>query len=445
MANIRLRINGKCKDDIQRHYEEGLHSARESVYKLRMGACPGGDMLGWLDLPHEMDGERLEAILRKTRELQEQYDTAVVVGIGGSFLGARAMLDALADQRAWGGMDVRFVGYTLCSDYLASQLRELDGRRVCVVVISKSGATMETVLAFWLLREYLQSSGRYDPKAVVVVTDEEQGMLHALAEAEGCEQFAFPRSVGGRFSVLSVVGLLPMALGGLDVQALLEGARLAHQECYLKPKGVGPAVHYACIRTSLYQRSALIIPSPMVEVLACYTPFLNSFGEWFKQLFAESEGKRLLESAGGLPNQRRGIFPVSASFTTDLHSLGQYLQEGDLRYFETHVRFQDSIRGVTIPDSGFAGDGLRYLAGRTLHEVNRVASEATVAAHPCPSITLDLRCRDAYNLGYLLFFMEVSCAISGMLLGVNPFDQPGVERYKQHMVELLGWPGYEKE
>lgn len=405
-----------------------LSEAQDQFVQLLAGDCAGSDFLGWLHLPEEMTGTPLAEIEREAERLRRDYDVVVIVGIGGSYLGAEALLTALSDQRKEnGGAELIFLGFTLCPDYVTSVLRRLEGRHFAVVVISKSGTTTEPAVAFRLLQGLLDAEeAGEDAKRVVAITDAARGALHDMAVSRGYVRFVIPDDVGGRFSVLTAVGLLPLAIAGVEVRELLRGATDAQHALLADKSAKNPALRYAAARQMHYRQGK------KVEVLATYTPFLRSLSEWYKQLFAESEGK-----AG------RGVFASSACYTTDLHSLGQYFQEGERLFFETHLHVNRSENSIFMDERRDNADGLNYLSGMSLHRINSTVLEATMLAHEegdMPCLRLSIPRRDAYWLGYLVYFFELSCAVSVLMQGINPFDQPGVEAYKRKMFHLLGKP-----
>ncbi|MBX7058840.1 MAG: glucose-6-phosphate isomerase [Leptospirales bacterium] len=401
-------------------------AAARGVLESRKG--PGSDYLGWLDLPGNIQSD-LTAIQQAAEEARKS-EALVCVGIGGSYLGARAVIEALRGPLR-GGFPVYFAGHQLDARYHQDLLKLLEGKRYAVNVISKSGTTTEPGVAFRLLWRDL--SARYDGatlrKLVFATTDAKKGSLRKLADQAGLQTFVIPDDVGGRFSVLTPVGLLPIAAAGLDIAALVGGA--AEMARALRDESnagydANPALQYACYRNSEYRRGRKI------EIMASYQSGLSMFHEWWKQLFGESEGK-----------QGRGIFPASVSLSTDLHSMGQWMQDGERSIFETVLDIIDEP-GPTLFSQDNDDDGLNYLAGRSLHQVNRTALEATLQAHHSGDVaclTLRIARLDERILGALLYLFEYSCGISAYMLGVNPFDQPGVEAYKKNMFRLLGKPG----
>jgi len=394
------------------------------------GRCAGSDYLGWIRLPRTARAD-LDAIRECAERLRGEVEDLVVVGIGGSYLGSRALLEAFAEPGRRGGMrigngpEIHFAGEHLGGARLAGLLRRLEDRRFAVNVISKSGTTLEPSVAFRLLRgELVARFGAEADRLIVATTDPERGALRGMAEDRGWTSFAIPPDVGGRFSVLSPVGLLPLAVAGLDVGALLEGAGKELERFLSKDSPEeNPAMNYAMHRQHFYGKDLA------VEVLSTFEPELFLLGDWWAQLFGESEGK-----------EGKGIFPAAARFTTDLHSLGQYLQDGRRQLFETFLRVDQAADALVVPESDDEGDGLGELAGRQIHQLNRAAEEGTIRAHsgsgmPVMAITIPEITPEA--LGGLVGFFEGACAISALMMGLNPFDQPGVEAYKREMKRLL--------
>ncbi len=411
-------------------------SAAHTLLHEKCGA--GYDFLGWLDLPERLIGDEFARIQAAAGRIRWQATLLVVVGIGGSYLGAKAALrmlehsfrDLLPVQKQ--SLKVVFAGHHMSSTYLADLLDILDDHEVAVNVISKSGTTTEPALAFRVLREYMERRyGKVEAaRRIYATTDAAHGALLELAKEAGYERFVIPDDVGGRYSVLTPVGLLPIAAAGGDTAAIASGARRAQAELATDDLQSNPAYQYATLRKILLQKGKRI------ELFVNYEPGFHDFGEWWKQLYGESEGK-----------DHTGIFPAAADFSTDLHSLGQYVQEGARTLFATTLCVHSTRRSLTIAREDHDGDGLNYLAGRSFQDVNDTAQAATVLAHTeggVPNVVLEVENMDAEALGYLFYFFEKSCAMSGYLLGVNPFDQPGVESYKKNMFALLGKPGYEE-
>jgi glucose-6-phosphate isomerase len=404
----------------------------EKMLAIKSG--PGNDFLGWLDLPTKTSRSLIEAIAEKAREIRNKADVLICIGIGGSYLGARAAIEFLSpsfdDQRK---PRVLFAGHTINSDYLADLLALVKDREVAVNVISKSGTTTEPGIAFRVIRQWMEERyGREEAaKRTVATTDPKSGALRALSKEEGYATFDIPKDVGGRFSVLTPVGLFPIAVAGIDIKKLLFGATQAMSFCKGDTVGVNMAGRYAALRNILFRRGFTI------EVMASFQPQLHFVGEWWKQLSGESEGKN-----------NTGIFPASLDYTTDLHSLGQWMQEGVRSVFETFMFIKKANQTVTVPKFANDSDELNYLSGRSFEEVNQRAFQGTLFAHldgGVPATTLMLDNRSEETLGQLFYFFEKAVALSGYLLRVNPFDQPGVEAYKKNMFALLGKKGYEQE
>ncbi len=405
---------------------------------LRKGTGVGAAYTDWLHLPTAYDREEFSRIQAAAKKIQADSKVLVVIGIGGSYLGARAALDFLNDYfvNAYADSDrdypqVLFVGNNISGQYLNSVLKVIGERDFSVNVISKSGTTTEPAIAFRVFKQKLEE--KYGVagarERIYATTDANKGALKSFADAEGFEKFVVPDGVGGRFSVLTAVGLLPIAVGGGDIEALLAGAAQAEGELVSDKLAENPAYQYAAYRNILYRKGYV------TELLINYEPTLVQFGEWWKQLQGESEGK-----------DGKGIFPATGNFSTDLHSFGQYIQDGRRNLFETLLRVTEPVSDVVIPEMD-AEDGLGYLQGETMSYVNRTASDGTMLAHVdggVPNMVVELEKQDAYHLGYVIYFFEVAVAISGYLNGINPFDQPGVEAYKRNMFGLLGKPGYEE-
>ena len=420
--------------------EQLLPQAKLAMSQLLDGTGPGHDFLGWVHLPTNYDQAEYARLKDAAKRISETSDVLVVVGIGGSYLGARAVIDLLspsfsalkpAEKRQ--NPLILYAGHQLSGRYLAELLEVLDHYEVSLNVISKSGTTTEPAVAFRVLRQYMEKRyGKAESiKRIYCTTDRAKGALKALADQEGYETFTVPDDVGGRFSVLTSVGLLPIAVAGIDIDQLMAGAKAAHdqytQSCDLN----NPVIAYAVVRNCLMRKGYDI------ELLVNYDPYLHYMTEWWKQLYGESEGK-----------DGRGLFPAGVDFTTDLHSMGQYIQAGKRHLIETVISFGAQEDDVVIPQEASNGDGLNFLSGKTLHDVNHQAMQGTVLAHvdggvPNLGIRLD-RC-DAYHCGALIYFFELACGVSGYINAINPFDQPGVEAYKKNMYALLGKPGYEAE
>ncbi|MFC1889191.1 glucose-6-phosphate isomerase [Thermodesulfobacteriota bacterium] len=398
---------------------------------LVRGTGPGSDYLGWLHLPSRTRVKELKKIEEAAARVRESSDVLVVIGIGGSYLGARAVIEALTHHFGkGGGPEVLFAGHHLCGHYLKDLLDAVDGRRVSINVISKSGTTTEPGIAFRVLKGRLeQRLGREKARErIIATTDRSKGALRTMAEAEGYRTFGIPDDVGGRYSVLTPVGLLPIAAAGIDIRSLIDGA--AGMEAASKETSIegNAAYRYAALRSILYRKGYAI------ELLSNFRPALHSFGEWWKQLAGESEGK-----------DGRGLFPAATDMTTDLHSLGQWIQQGRRSLFETFLMVSRPGRDVPVPQDRLNRDGLGYLAGKSLDYINKRAYRATAAAHRSggvPNMTITIPRLDARSLGGLIYFFERAVGLTGTMLGINPFDQPGVEAYKTKMFELLGKPGF---
>lgn len=395
----------------------------------------GNDFLGWVNLPTDYDKEEFKRIKAAADKIRKDTDILIVIGIGGSYLGARAAIEflkgpyynALRDNAP----EIYFAGNSISGAYLADMLKLCEGKRVSVNIISKSGTTTEPAVAFRVFRKYLEEQyGEQEAaKRIYCTTDKARGTLKALADEKGYECFVVPDDVGGRFSVLTAVGLLPIAAAGADIDKLMNGAEKASKKFNVADITKNDCYTYAALRNAFYRKGK------SVELLVSYEPRFTMMAEWFKQLFGESEGK-----------DNKGLFPASVTFSTDLHSMGQFVQDGSRLMFETVVTFGESDKDITIEEEANNGDGLNFLAGKTMSFVNEKAFEGTVLAHTdggVPNLVINVDKPDEENLGELIYFFEKACAISGYMLGVNPFDQPGVESYKKNMFALLGKPGYE--
>ena len=398
----------------------------------------GSDFLGWVDLPTNYDKDEFARIKAAAKKIQDTCDVLIVIGIGGSYLGARAAIEMLShtfhnslskEKRKL--PEVYFVGNNISSTYMADLLDLVEGKDICVNVISKSGTTTEPAIAFRIFKDLLEKKyGKEEAKnRIFATTDKAKGALKTLSDNEGYETFVVPDDVGGRFSVLTAVGLLPIAAVGIDVDEMMKGAKDA-QDAYANPCiKENDAYKYAAARNALYRKGKTI------EMVVNYEPSLHYFGEWWKQLYGESEGK-----------DNKGIFPAAADFSTDLHSMGQYIQEGLRGLFETLISVEKPRHSILINEDKEELDGLNFLAGKEMDYVNKMASQGTVLAHNdggVPNMIVTVPELSAYYFGYMVYFFEKACGISGYLLGVNPFNQPGVEAYKKNMFALLGKPGYE--
>ena len=402
---------------------------------LQKGDGAGGDFTGWVHLPEDYDRAELQRIKDAARRIQADSQALVVIGIGGSYLGARGVIECLCSPnynlKKKSTPNIYFIGNGLSADALAEVMELVDGVDFSVNVISKSGTTTEPAVAFRFFRELLEK--KYGPeeasRRIYATTDAHKGALKSLADEKGYEEFVVPDNVGGRYSVLTAVGLLPIAVAGIDVDALLRGAQDMMHTCALADMNENPAWQYAAARYEMYRTGKKI------ELLAAYEPCFRFMSEWWKQLYGESEGK-----------ENKGLFPASVEFTADLHSMGQYIQQGERHLFETVVRFGPSRHECPVPYDETDGDGLNFLAGKSMDFIARQAMDGTLLAHVeggVPNIVLRTDALDAATLGGLIYFFEYACGLSGYLLDVNPFDQPGVEAYKKNMFALLGKPGYE--
>lgn len=426
----------KAKDFISQEEIDNVSAQVSAAHKtINEKSGPGSDFLGWVDLPVDYDKEEFERIEKAAAKIRKDSDVLVVIGIGGSYLGAKAAIDFVTGPfyNYTEKPQIIFAGNNISPNYLNSVIDCLDGKDVSLNVISKSGTTTEPAIAFRVLKKYLEDKyGKEEAKGrIYATTDRTKGALKNLADAEGYETFVVPDDVGGRFSVLTAVGLLPIAVCGADIKAMMKGAAdarelyanddLASNECY----------QYAAVRNILHRKGK------SVEMLVNYEPELQYFIEWWKQLYGESEGK-----------DGKGIFPAGASFSTDLHSMGQYIQDGRRLMFETVLYVEEPKRDLIIEEDAANVDGLNFLAGKGMDYVNKKAFEGTYLAHNdggVPNLVIKLKSLDEYTFGQLVYFFEKACGISGYMLGVNPFNQPGVESYKKNMFALLGKPGYESE
>lgn len=432
-----VTMNGKYLEHFVRPEEfDHLMPAVAMAHRLLEGKTgPGNDFLGWLHLPRDYDKDEFAHIKAAAKRIQEQSQVLVVIGIGGSYLGTRAVLEAVKgatyNALPQSTPQIVFAGNSVSPSALADTLALCEGKDFSVNMISKSGTTTEPAVAFRVFRDLLEKKYGKDGarQRIFATTDKARGTLKALADAEGYETFVVPDDVGGRYSVLTAVGLLPLAVAGVDIDALMTGAAEAMEKLAVCDESND------CYRWAA-ARNILLRKGKGIEVLASYEPDFTIMNEWYKQLFGESEGK-----------DQKGIFPASVVFTTDLHSMGQFLQDGSRNLFETVVSVKRPRHDMPIP-SGGDFDGLEYLAGETLSLVNEKAMQGTILAHTdggVPVIVLETASLAEHDMGYLIYFFEKACAISGYLLGVNPFDQPGVESYKRNMFALLGKPGYEEQ
>ena len=435
MNTIRLEL-GKATQFLS---AEAINSVQNRVHAAQQAleecTCPGNDFLGWMHLPSSITPEFLGEIKAAAQVLRENCDTIVVAGIGGSYLGARAVIEALGNQFEWLTNDgknpiILFAGNNIGEDYLYELCEYLRGRKFGVINISKSGTTTETALAFRLLKKQCEEQRGKDVarKVIVAVTDAKRGAARTTADKEGYTSFIIPDTVGGRFSVLTPVGLLPIACAGFDVDALVKGAQDMEA---LAGTDDNIVTQYAVVRNALYEAGKKI------EILVNFQPKLHYMNEWWKQLYGESEGK-----------DGKGIFPAAVDFTTDLHSMGQWIQEGERTIFETVVSIENAKHTLLFPHDNENLDGLNFLEGKRVDEVNKMAELGTQLAHVdggVPNMRVVMPELNEYYLGQLIYFFERACGVSGLLLDVNPFNQPGVEAYKKNMFALLGKPGYEAE
>ncbi len=418
-------------------YEAQAKVAHQS---LEDSTCPGNDFLGWLHLPSSITPAFIDEVQTCANTLREQCEVVVVAGIGGSYLGARAIIEALGNSFSWlinnkKNPTIVFAGNNIGEDYLAELTTYLKDKKFGVINISKSGTTTETALTFRLLKKQCEEQrGKEESKDVIVaITDANKGAARICADKEGYKSFVIPDNVGGRFSVLTPVGLLPIACAGFDIKALVQGATDMEKQTSLDvPFAENIAEQYASVRNALYAQAG-----KKIEIIVNYQPKLHFIGEWWKQLYGESEGK-----------EHKGIFPTSCDFTTDLHSMGQWIQDGERTIFETVLSVEQPNENLLFPHDEENLDGLNFLAGKRVDEVNKMAELGTRLAHVdggVPNILLSIPELNAYYIGQLIYFFEVACGISGNILSVNPFNQPGVEAYKKNMFALLDKPGYEAE
>ena len=441
MKNIKLDITKAAqflKEGAVKAYEPQVKAAQEA---LENATCPGNDFLGWLHLPSSITPEFIAEINSTAQTLRKKCEVVVVASIGGSYLGARAVIEGLSNAFAWLVNDdtkspnILFAGNNIGEDYLAELTEYLKNKRFGVINISKSGTTTETALTFRLLKKQCEEQrGKEEAKEVIVaVTDAHKGAARAAADKEGYKTFVIPDNVGGRFSVLTPVGLLPIACAGFDIEQLVEGARDMEKACGKDvPFEENPAAQYAAVRNALYQEAG-----KKIEIMVNFQPKLHYFSEWWKQLYGESEGK-----------DGKGIFPASCDFTTDLHSMGQWIQQGERTIYETVISIEKPNRKLLFPNDEENLDGLNFLAGKRVDEVNKMAELGTRLAHVdggVPNIHVSVPELNERYIGQLIYFFEMACGISGNILGVNPFNQPGVEAYKKNMFALLDKPGYEAD
>ena len=413
-----------------------LHQVEAAHRTIHEKSGPGNDFLGWLDLPVNYDREEFDRILKAAQKIRSHSQVLVVIGIGGSYLGARAAIELLHSQlynNLGDGPQIYFAGNSISQTYLNQVIRLCEGKDFSINVISKSGTTTEPALAFRIFRDLaIKKYGREGAKErIFCTTDKAKGTLKQLADEEGYETFVIPDDVGGRYSVLTAVGLLPIAVSGSDIAKLMEGAARAREDLSVCDLDKNDCYRYAALRNILYRKGKAI------EILVSYEPAFSMMAEWYKQLFGESEGK-----------DNKGIYPSSAIFSTDLHSMGQFIQEGSRILFETVVDIAAPQQDLYIQPDPNNFDGLNFLSNQNMSVVNRKAMQGTILAHTeggVPNMVLQLPAINEEELGYLIYFFEKACALSGYLLAVNPFNQPGVESYKKNMFALLGKPGYEDQ
>ena len=436
MANIKLKYNNT--NITKRMIQDYAKEVEKNHKELHKRALDEEDFVGWLELPTDYNKEEFKRIKKAAKKIAKESDILVVIGIGGSYLGARAVIESLTssfynllpeEQRKY--PQILYVGNNLSPNYMNEIIEYIGNKDFSVNVISKSGTTTEPAIAFRIFREILENKYGIDEarSRIYATTDKQKGALKTLAENEGYEQFVVPDNIGGRYSVLTAVGLLPIAVAGIDIDKLIEGARTAQERFDDSDLKYNECYQYAVIRNILYSKM-----NKTTEILVNYEPKMHYFTEWWKQLYGESEGK-----------ENKGIFPAGVDFTTDLHSMGQYIQEGRRDLFETVISIKTPKNDIIINPDDDNLDGLNYLSGKTMDYVNKKAMEGTIKAHvdgDVPNIEIEMNKLDEKNIGELIYFFEKACAMSGMILGVNPFNQPGVEKYKKNMFHLLEKPGY---
>ncbi len=432
------RVSNSVSENEINVYEPEIKKHIESLYNK---TGKGNDFLGWVNLPSEIDNATIKRIENDAEKIKKIAEVFVVIGIGGSYLGARAVIDALsnnfssiisASERK--APYIIYAGNNINEDYFAELLELLDKKDYAIAVVSKSGTTTEPAIAFRILKQHIEKKyGKLGAKKrIIAITDKAKGALKQLADKEGYSTYTIPDDVGGRYSVLTPVGLLPIAVAGFDISKLIEGAKkMQAQTSPVIPFKENPSAIYAAVRNALLKKGKSL------EILASFSPNLHYIIEWWKQLYGESEGK-----------EGKGIFPAGVDFTADLHSMGQYIQEGQRNIFETVISVGTSKKELRIPFDNENADGLNFISGKKISEVNKMAELGTMIAHvdgDVPNILLQIDALNEENIGQLIYFFEMACAISGYILGVNPFDQPGVEAYKKNMFALLGKPGFEKD
>ncbi len=426
---IRLNSDHLVSDIDIASYQERVNEINEMMEK---GEGDGSDFLGWKDYPFDYDKEEFAQILKDAKYVRDNYDALVVCGIGGSYLGARSAIDALRGSQYNKKPEIIYLGHTIDPDYLSNTLEHLKNKRFAVNVISKGGTTTETSISFRLLKSMLESKlGKEGAKkAIFATTDSKRGALLQLAKTEGYRTYVLPSDIGGRYSVFSAVGLFPMAVAGIDIKAFMRGASQAAKDLKDPSLENNDAYKYAVIRHDLYSEK-----NKSVEFLITYSPYFVQIGEWWKQLFGESEGK-----------DGKGLLPASLTFTTDLHSMGQFVQEGSKIFFETSINVKKSHHHFTVPNDKDDLDGLNYLSGRDMNDIRSKVFDGVISAHEevgkNDNLVIEINEMNPYYLGYLFYFFMKSCAMSAYLNGINPFNQPGVEIYKKNMFHLLNKPGY---
>ena len=435
MSNVKLNLKnvGITQKSIM-EYKEQVENIHKELHKR---ANDEKDFVGWLELPSNYDKKEFTRIKKAAKKIKKESDILIVIGIGGSYLGARAVIESLTNtfnnmltNKVRKYPQILYVGNNLSPNYINELIEYIEDKDFSVNVISKSGTTTEPAIAFRIFREILENKYGIDEarSRIYVTTDKEKGALKTLADNEGYEQFVIPNNIGGRYSVLTAVGLLPIATAGIDIDKLMQGAQNAQERYNDSNLKYNECYQYAVVRNILYKLYK------NTEILVNYEPKMHYFTEWWKQLYGESEGK-----------EQKGIFPAGVDFTTDLHSMGQYIQEGRRNLFETVISIDNPASDITINKDEDNLDGLNYLAGKSLDYVNKKAMEGTIKAHvtgDVPNIVINIEKLDEENVGELIYFFEKACAVSGLILGVNPFNQPGVEEYKKNMFKLLKKPGY---
>lgn len=440
MESIKLNIakaSQFLKEGAVKEFETKVAEAQKA---LEEATCPGNDFLGWLHLPSSISTEFIQELQDCANTLRANCEAIVVAGIGGSYLGAKAVIEALSNSFTWllndkNNPTILFAGNNIGEDYLAELTAYLADKKFGVINISKSGTTTETALTFRLLKKLCEKQRGKDEakKVIVAITDATKGAARAAADKEGYKTFVIPDNVGGRFSVLTPVGLLPIACAGFNIKKLVEGAADMEKACDISvPFDENPAAQYAAVRNGLYNEAG-----KKIEIMVNFQPKLHFFSEWWKQLYGESEGK-----------DGKGIFPASCDFTTDLHSMGQWIQDGERTIYETVISIEKPNKELLFPNDEDNLDGLNFLAGKRVDEVNKMAELGTKLAHVdggVPNIHISVPQLNEYYIGQLIYFFEKACGISGLILGVNPFNQPGVEAYKKNMFALLDKPGYEAD